>query len=219
MKDLGFLRYFLSIEIAYSSRGYLLSQQKYIANLLDRATLSDQVTFVSSFVFTPMKLRLKLRRDDGTLLPQPTQYRELMGSLIYLSVTHPYIFQAVHILSQFVSVSTSAHYEQYFVCFVISEAPFFDHCYTILIHHLLFELILMQGGLMILTDTAPPKASAFFWAPLISWRIKHQDVVSRLSTEVEYHTIADTALELQWLSDFLCDIGVSVVTRIPMRCK
>ena len=37
MKDLGFLRYFLRIEVAYSSRGYLLSHQKYIVDFLDRA--------------------------------------------------------------------------------------------------------------------------------------------------------------------------------------
>ena len=39
MKDLGWLRYFLGIEVAYSSRGYLLSQQKYISDILARATL------------------------------------------------------------------------------------------------------------------------------------------------------------------------------------
>ena len=38
MKDLGFLRYFLGIEVAYSSHGYLLSQKRYIADLLDHAT-------------------------------------------------------------------------------------------------------------------------------------------------------------------------------------
>src|SRR3954468_1626878 len=41
MKDLGFLRYFLGIEVAYSSGGNLLSQQKYIADILVRATHHD----------------------------------------------------------------------------------------------------------------------------------------------------------------------------------
>ena len=110
MKDLGFLRYFLGIKVAYSSRGYLLSQQTYSADLLDRATLSDLTVSLSALIFTPMELHFKLRRDDGTPLPQPAWYRQLVGSLIYLSATHPDIFQVVHVLGQFVSAPTSAHY-------------------------------------------------------------------------------------------------------------
>jgi len=60
MKDLGFLCYFLGIEIAYSSHNFLLSQQKYIVDLLDRATMSDPAAFVSSFIFIPMELHPKL---------------------------------------------------------------------------------------------------------------------------------------------------------------
>src|SRR4051812_33098674 len=79
MKDLGFLRYFLGIEVAYSSHGYLLSQQKYISDLLARATLSDPTVSAPISASTPMELNLKLRRDDGVPLQNPTRYRELVG--------------------------------------------------------------------------------------------------------------------------------------------
>ena len=41
IKDLGLLRYFLEIEVATSSQGYLLSQCKYIVDLFDRTRLTD----------------------------------------------------------------------------------------------------------------------------------------------------------------------------------
>jgi len=34
MKDLSYLRFFLSIEVAYSPKGYLLSLSKYVADIL-----------------------------------------------------------------------------------------------------------------------------------------------------------------------------------------
>ena len=112
MKDLGFLLYFLGIVVAYSSRDYLLSQQKYFANLFACATLSYPATPTSSSS-TPMELHLKLRRDDGT------HYRSLHNTgnwwvPLYLSATRPDISQAVYVLSQFVSAPTSVHYATLF---------------------------------------------------------------------------------------------------------
>jgi hypothetical protein len=43
---------------------------------------------------------------------------------------------------------------------------------------------------------------------LISWQSKKQSVVSRSSTEVEYHALADTTAELLWLRWLLQDMGL-----------
>jgi hypothetical protein len=57
-----------------------------------------------------MELNVHLRDTDGDPLPDPTRYRHLVGSLVYLAVTRPDISYPVHILSQFVSAPTSVHY-------------------------------------------------------------------------------------------------------------
>jgi len=46
-----------------------------------------------------MELIVHLRANDGELLADPTRYRRIVGSLVYLGVTRPDISYAVHILS------------------------------------------------------------------------------------------------------------------------
>jgi hypothetical protein len=101
MSDLGPLWYFFGIEISSTSKGFFLSQEKYIQNLLDRASLTDHRT-----AETPMELNVHLMATDGEALEDPTRYRHIVGSFVYLGVTRPDISYFVHILSQFVSAPT-----------------------------------------------------------------------------------------------------------------
>jgi hypothetical protein len=105
MSDLGPLSYFLGIEVQQTSKGFYLSQSMYIQDLLDRSGIPDTRT-----VATPMDIHLKLRPQDGTPLADPTRYRHIVGSLVYLTITRPDIAHVVHMLSQFVSTPTSVHY-------------------------------------------------------------------------------------------------------------
>jgi hypothetical protein len=57
-----------------------------------------------------MDIHLKLHPKDGTPLADPTRYRHIVGSLVYLTITRPDIAHVVHMLSQFVSTPTSVHY-------------------------------------------------------------------------------------------------------------
>jgi hypothetical protein len=105
MSDLGPLRYFLGIEISSTSEGFFLSQEKYIQDLLDRASLTNHWT-----AETPMELNVHLVATDGEPLEDHTHYHHIVGSLVYLGVTRPDISYSVHILSQFVSTPTQIHY-------------------------------------------------------------------------------------------------------------
>ncbi|XP_028127340.1 uncharacterized protein LOC114323868 [Camellia sinensis] len=92
MKDLGLLNYFLSLEISYDPSGYFLSQAKYTSDLLARAGLTDYKT-----ASTPVDPQTRLTPLDGHLLSNATLYRQLVGSLVYLTITHPNITYVVHI--------------------------------------------------------------------------------------------------------------------------
>jgi hypothetical protein len=78
-----------------------LSQEKYIQDLFDCASLTDHRT-----TKTPMELNVHLVGIDGEPLKDPTRYHHIVGSLVYLSVTRPDISYSVHNLSQFVSAPT-----------------------------------------------------------------------------------------------------------------
>jgi histone deacetylase 1/2 len=84
LKDLGCLSYFLGVEVIPSAAGMFLSQRKYVTDLLHKSGMAN--TKPSS---TPLSASAPLLKDSGDLLPSPTEYRTLVGSLQYLSLTRP----------------------------------------------------------------------------------------------------------------------------------
>ncbi|XP_028060142.1 uncharacterized protein LOC114263745 [Camellia sinensis] len=106
MKDLGLLSYFLDLEISHDPSGYFLSQAKYTSDLLARAALTDCKT-----TSTPVDPQTRLTPLDGHQLSDATLYPQLVGSLVYVTVTRPAITYAVHIVSQFMAALRSLHYD------------------------------------------------------------------------------------------------------------
>ncbi|XP_050938612.1 uncharacterized protein LOC127148571 [Cucumis melo] len=98
MKDLGSLNYFLGLEVSRCSDGYLLSQAKYASDLLARSGITN-----SNTASTPLDPNVHLTPYDGVPHEDVSLYRQLVGSLIYLTVTRPDIVYVGHIVSQFMA--------------------------------------------------------------------------------------------------------------------
>ena len=105
MKDLSHLSYFLGLEITHSTDGLYITQAKYASELLSRAGLTDSKT-----IDTPVEFNAHLTPSGGKPLSNPSLYRRLVGSLVYLIVTRPDISYAVHQVSQYLSAPRSTHY-------------------------------------------------------------------------------------------------------------
>ena len=105
MKDLGHLKYFLGLEITYSTDRLYLTQVKYASELLSQAGLTD-----SKIIDTPVELNAHLTPSGEKPLANPSLYRRLIGSLVYLTVTRPDISYTVHQVSQYLSAPRLTHY-------------------------------------------------------------------------------------------------------------
>ena len=93
IKDLGPLKYFLGIEMASSKKGFFLNQRKYTLDILqDAGMLSTKPSA------TPVDSKLKLSLA-GTTLDSPKYYQQLVGKLIYVTITRPYITYAVSLVN------------------------------------------------------------------------------------------------------------------------
>eukprot|EP00268_Persea_americana_P034008 TRINITY_DN33651_c0_g3_i1.p2 TRINITY_DN33651_c0_g3~~TRINITY_DN33651_c0_g3_i1.p2 ORF type:complete len:144 (+),score=22.98 TRINITY_DN33651_c0_g3_i1:2472-2903(+) len=90
MKDFGHLSYFLGLEISQSNEGICIHQRKYAEILLASARHAD-----CKSVDTPLELNVKIRQDDGSPLSDQSMYRQLVGSLLYLTISRPDISHAV----------------------------------------------------------------------------------------------------------------------------
>ena len=105
MKDLGILSYFLVLEVTSSSDGYYISQAKYAFDLLSKANIIDNKT-----VSTPLEYNAKLTPLDGEPISDATRYHQLVGSLIYLTVTYLDISYAVGMVTKFMDAPRFVHY-------------------------------------------------------------------------------------------------------------
>jgi len=75
----GELNYFLGLQVKQQKDGIFISQEKYAKNLVKRFGLDSK-----KHASTPMSSSIKLSSDLASVEVDPTLYRSIIGSLLYL---------------------------------------------------------------------------------------------------------------------------------------
>ena len=76
--------------------GLFLSQRKICSNIIGVFLMED-----AKSKGTPMEPHIKLKKDEGKPTMDLCKFRQLVGSLIYLTITRPDLFFSVSVASQF----------------------------------------------------------------------------------------------------------------------
>jgi hypothetical protein len=107
LKDLGPLHYFLGLKVTQAADGLYLSQQKYTADLLQRAGMTT-----CKPAPTPLSSSSKFSAHDGVLLSpeDATKYHIVIGALQYLTLTRPNISFSVNKVCQYLHAPISVHW-------------------------------------------------------------------------------------------------------------
>ena len=105
MKDLGELHYCLGLEIWREDGKTMVTQSKYTREILERFNMQE-----CKAASTPLDQNVKLSSVDETKEVNGTLYRQLVGSLNYLTTTRLDISYSVSILSQFMAKPLESHW-------------------------------------------------------------------------------------------------------------
>jgi histone deacetylase 1/2 len=194
LKDLGELHYFLGIEVKKASNGILLTEQKYTSDLLHRAGMRN-----CKPMNTPMSSTDKLSVHDGDLLgpKDETEYRSIVESLQYLTLTRPDISFVVNKVCQFLHKPTMVHWSAvkrilWYLQFTIDMGLQIRKSPSTLVSA--FSSADWAGCSNDRRSTGG--FAVFLGSNLISWSSRKQATVSRSSTEDEYKSLANATQKL-----------------------
>lgn len=214
MKDLGRLSHFLGLELHYEEGGFILHQERYCINLLKKFGM-----LACKPIETPMENTVKLCVDKGKELEDPTMYRQIIGSLIYLTLTRPDISFEVGVLSRYMQNPRKPHLD--------AVRRVLRYVKGTLGYGIKFN----QGEKLELVgycdadyagdlDTRRSNTGYVFMLgqSAVAWCSKRQPTVALSTTEAEYRAASMAAQEVVWLLLLLTELQQKDDESVVIHC-
>ena len=168
---------------------------------------------------TPMELNAKMCAYEGKDLEDASMYRQLVGSLIYLTLTRPDISYAVGVMSRYIQNPKKPHLE--------AVQRIRRYVKSTIDYGLLYEkgedCKLVGCCDADYTEDHDTRRSTTVYvfklgSGTISWCRKRQPTMSLSTTEAEYRVAAMAAQESTWLIQLMNNLHQPVDYVIPLYC-
>ena len=214
MSMMGELTYFLGLQLSQRDDGIFIFQSKYVRDLLKKYGLED-----ASTAKTPMATAMKLDQDDPGKCVDITSYQGMIGSLLYLTTSRPYIIFANCLCARFQDNPKESYLIVVKRIFKYLEGtPNLGFWYP---NGTGLDLIGYTdsdfAGCRI--DRKSTSGSCqFLGRRLVSWYSKKQHYVSTSMAKAEYIVVGSCCAQILWIRNQLRDYGL-LLNKIPISVK
>ena len=213
VKDLGPLRYFLGIEIVRSQKGIVLSQRKYVLDLLAETGMLGCRPCTS-----PIDRNHQICAQPGHSVDRET-YQRLVGRLIYLCHTRPDISYAVSVVSRYMHDPRTGHMDLVYRILRYLKGTPGKGLWFRKSKHLDLEGYCDADWASSKDDRrSTSRYCVFVGGNLVSWQSKKQAVVAWSTAEAEYRAIALSLCEMMWLKSLLKELRLLRNETMILHC-
>jgi hypothetical protein len=203
MTDLGKMRFFLGIEVLQKSDGIYICQRKYALEVLRRFGMME-----SNSVGSPIVPGFKISRNEDENTVDETYYKQLVGSLMYLTATRPDMMFVL--ISRYMTRPMEIHLQA-----AKRALRYLKGIVNYGIHYKRGG----EGELLAFTDSDyagdmedRKSTSGYVFlmgSSVVSWCSKKQPIVTLSTTEAEFVAAAVCACQGVWMKRILKELGHS----------
>ena len=202
MTDLGMMKYFLGIEVTQSEDGIFIYQSKYANDVLKMFRMLNCKPTV-----TPIEIGIKISKEDDGSKVDPTLYKRLVGSLMYLNATRLDIIFALSLIPRFMETLKSTHWQagKRILRYIAGTTKLIGYTDSD-----------FAGSI---DDRKSTSGYVFiFGLGSVAWASKKQPIVTLSSIEAEYVAATTTACQTVWMRRTLSELQYEQNEPTPIFC-
>jgi hypothetical protein len=214
MTDLGKMRHFLGVEIIQNSQGIFMCQHRYAKEILERFGMEN-----SNAVCSHMVTGTKLSKHDTGNKVDPTQFKQIIGSLMYLTATRPDLMFAVNMIARFMEHPVESH--------MMAAKRILRYIKGTLELGILYKRG-EQADLIAYSDSDyggdidDRKSTSGYVFMLgsgtVAWSSRKQPIVTLSTTEAEFIAAAHCVCQGIWLKRILDSVGLKQKQCLTVLC-